>query len=412
MSTESTSTQPRTGAASPSWTDPKRYLWLLAASIPGMVPLAWMLVAVSGSGVWWWIGPVLTFAVMPALDHLVGTDERNPPDAAYVDLDRDRWYRWATYAYLPGQYLSLVFSCWLLSGGGWVQMSWADKAGLMTTIGIVGAIAINAAHELGHKRSRLEKRLAKIALAQTTYGHFYVEHNHGHHLRVATPQDPATARLGQSLYQFIPWSVLGGVRSAWQFEVLRLKRLGRPIWLADNNILNAWALSIVLYAVLIVWFGATVLPWLCGQAAIGGCLLETINYIEHYGLSRQRRADGGYEPVAPRHSWNSNTLVANVFLFHLQRHSDHHANPQRRYQTLRTTDAAPELPGGYGTMLVIALIPPLWHRIMDPRVIAHHGGRIESVAQKRTTAPSRTRYCASRRFSHCPFRLAKVGRPT
>lgn len=348
--------------------------------VPGLVPLAWILVKFTGSGAWWWIGPVVTFGVVPALDHVVGSDDRNPPDSAYVDLDRDPWYRWATYAYLPGQYLSLVLACWLWAGGGWVLMSVDDKAGLMSTTGIIGAIGINAAHELGHKRRGAERRLSKMALAQTAYGHFYVEHNHGHHVRVATPHDPASSLLGESVYRFIPRSVIGGLRSAWHLESGRLKRRGLSTWSAQNNILGAWGLTLVLFGALAVWFRPVIVPWLLGQAAIGVCLLEAVNYLEHYGLRRQKRPDGTYERVTAHHSWNSNTLVANVFLFHLQRHSDHHAHPQRRYQTLRTTDEAPQLPGGYGTMLLLAFVPPVWRRVMDPRVSAHYGGQIHLAA--------------------------------
>lgn len=144
--------------------------------------------------------------------------------------------------------------------------------------------------------------------------------------------------------------------------------------------LNAWLMSLTLFCGLAVWFGPAVLPMLFGQAFVGICLLEAVNYLEHYGLRRERLPSGRYEPVSARHSWNSNTLVANVFLYHLQRHSDHHTNPQRRYQTLRSLDEAPQLPSGYGTMLVLALVPPLWRKIMDPRVTEHYSGRVAAAA--------------------------------
>lgn len=146
-------------------------------------------------------------------------------------------------------------------------------------------------------------------------------------------------------------------------------------------------MTLVLFTGLVVGFGVEVLPWLIGQAVIGIFLLETINYLEHYGLRRQQRPDGSYEKVRPSHSWNSNSVISNVFLFHLQRHSDHHANPQRRYQALCHADEAPQLPAGYATMVVVALIPPLWRRLMDPRVLAHYGGDISLAA----THPRKTR---------------------
>lgn len=364
----------------PMWRAVKRYLWLLGAIVPGMVGLAWLMVQVTGAAVFWWVGPLLAFVVIPVLDQLIGADETGVPGGTIEDLENDNFYRWVNYLYLPNQYLSLIFACWLWSGGGWLTMSTVDKIGLMLTVGIVGGIAINAAHELGHRRASAEKRLSKIALAQTGYGHFFVEHNRGHHLRVATVEDPASARLGESVYHFIPRSVLGGLRSAWHLEGNRLAQAGRSRFSLRNDILNAWLLTAAIFTGLVVWFGPVIIPWLLGQAIIGVCLLETVNYLEHYGLRRQRLADGRYERVGQRHSWNSDTLIANVFLYHLQRHSDHHAHPQKRYQTLQHSDQAPQLPTGYGSMLVLAWCPPVWRRVMDPRVLAHYGGNIGLAA--------------------------------
>lgn len=364
----------------PTWRPVKRYLWMLGAIVPGMVGLAWLLVQLTGQQVFWWVGPMLAFVVIPVLDQLIGADDTSASGDIAEDLENDPFYRWVNYLYLPNQYLSLIFACWLFSGGGWLTMSTVDKIGLMVTVGIVGGIAINAAHELGHRRASAEKRLSKIALAQTGYGHFFVEHNRGHHLRVATHEDPASARLDESVYHFIPRSVLGGLRSAWHLESVRLAQAGRSRWSLRNDILNAWLLSAAIFAGLVAWFGAVIIPWLIGQAIIGVCLLETVNYLEHYGLRRQRLADGSYERVGQRHSWNSDTLIANVFLYHLQRHSDHHANPQKRYQTLQHSDQAPQLPTGYGSMLVLAWCPPLWRRVMNPRVLAHYGGDIRLAA--------------------------------
>jgi alkane 1-monooxygenase len=362
------------------WRDPKRYLWLFGAVVPALVFETWLAVLATGSNLLWWCGPLIAFVIVPVLDHLVGADADNPPDRALGRLESDRFYRWVTYLFLPGQYLSLVFACWLWAGGGWVTMTPADKVGLMTTVGIIGGVAISAAHELGHRRARLERRLSKLALAQTCYGHFFVEHNRGHHARVATPADPASSRLGESLYRFIPRSTLGGVRSAWALERTRFARMGQSHWNFRNDVLNAWLLSAVLFAVMALWFGATVLPWLVGQAIIGFGMLETVNYLEHYGLRRQQLPDGRYERVRAAHSWNSNTVIANVFLFHLQRHSDHHAHPIRRYQSLRHSDEAPQLPTGYATMMLLALVPPLWRKVMDWRVLDHYGGDVTLAA--------------------------------
>jgi alkane 1-monooxygenase len=261
-------------------------------------------------------------------------------------------------------------------------MSLVDKLGLMATVGLIGGFAINAAHELGHKRIQAERRLSKVALAQTCYGHFFVEHNRGHHVRVATAEDPASARFGESLYAFILRSVIGSLRSACRLEAKRLTGRDQSFWTLRNDVLNAWLISVALFTVLCVWFGIVVLPWLVGQAIIGFCLLETVNYLEHYGLRRQKLLSGRYERVGPRHSWNSDSVVANIFLFHLQRHADHHTNPLRRYQALRHVDEAPQLPSGYSAMLTLALFPPLWRRVMDPRVLDFYGGDIRLAALK------------------------------
>ncbi|MGB1225600.1 MAG: alkane 1-monooxygenase [Mycobacterium sp.] len=373
------------------WRDRKRYLWLLGLVVPTLVPLSWAAVAVTGWGLFWWSGPVLILLVLPALDLVIGSDAENPPESALSELEQDRYYRCAIYLYLPAQYVSLVLACWFWSGGGGVVLSELDKVGLMLTVGGIAGVAINAAHEMGHQRAQSERWLSKVALAQAGYGQFYVEHNRGHHARVATAEDPASARLGENVYFFHFRSIFGSLRSAWRLERRCLARRGKRTWTLQNDILNAWLMSLALFAALVLGFGLQVLPWLIGQALIGIFLMETINYLEHYGLRRRKRADGRYEQVRPSHSWNSNSAISNVFLFHLQRHSDHHANPQRRYQALCHADEAPQLPAGYATMVVVALVPPLWRRVMDRRVLAHYGGDIGLAALRPRKARQLTR---------------------
>ncbi|MFE0700381.1 alkane 1-monooxygenase [Streptomyces sp. NPDC058872] len=356
-----------------AWRDPKRHLWLLGLLIPAFPFLSWGLATATGLGVFWWTGPLVLYAVFPVVDHLIGKDAANPPDSAIARLEQDRYYRWCTFLYLPLQYAGLVLGCWLITRG---DLSAVDRIGLTLTLGGVAGIAINTAHELGHKTEALERRLSRIALAQTWYGHFYVEHNHGHHVRVATPEDPASARLGEGFWRFLPRTVLGGLTSAWRLEARRLRRRGRSVWSPHNTVLNSWALSLVLFTALALAFGPGVLPYLTAQAVFGFCLLEVINYTEHYGLKRELAPSGRYERCAPRHSWNSDNVASNVFLYHLQRHSDHHAHPTRRYQSLRHFDEAPEMPTGYAGMIVLAYVPPLWRRVMDPRVLAHYDGDV------------------------------------
>jgi alkane 1-monooxygenase len=357
-----------------SWRDPKRYLWLLGLVVPTLPFLAWGLVELTGLGVFWFYGPVLVFGIFPLLDLAVGLDARNPPESVIKALEHDRYYRWCTYAYIPVQYAGLIFACWEWSYG---DLSVIESIGLALTVAMVSGIAINTAHELGHKRASLERWLSKVALAQSGYGHFFIEHNRGHHVRVATPEDPASSRLGESFYRFWPRTVAGSLRSAWELERVRLGRLQSSMWTPRNDILSAWAMTLVLFGALVAVFGVVVLPYLVIQAVLGFSLLEVVNYLEHYGLLRQRREDGRYERTQPEHSWNSNNTASNVLLYHLQRHSDHHANPVRRYQALRHVEQAPQLPTGYAGMILVAAFPPLWRRIMDHRVLEHYEGDLE-----------------------------------
>jgi alkane 1-monooxygenase len=367
---------PAGGQSSPqvTWRDPKRYAWLLGLVVPTLPFLAWALVHITGLAIFWFYGPFLVFVIFPLLDLAIGMDARNPPEEVIKWLEQDRYYRWCTYAYLPVQYGGLIFACWLWSHG---NLTVLDSIGLALTTAMVSGIAINTAHELGHKRASLERWLSRVALAQSGYGHFFIEHNRGHHVKVATPEDPASARLGESFYRFLPRTVLGSLRSAWELESVRLRRLGSSPWSYRNDILGAWAMTVVLYAALIAAFGIVVLPYLLIQSVLGFCLLEVVNYLEHYGLLRQKRDDGRYERTRPEHSWNSNNTASNVLLYHLQRHSDHHANPIRRYQALRHVDDAPQLPTGYAGMIVLAVVPPIWRRVMDHRVLTHYNGQIE-----------------------------------
>jgi len=328
------------------------------------------LVALTGLGVFWWWGAIFAFIIMPILDITIGRDTSNPPEEAAATLDQDTYYRWCTYLFIPLQYIALVFACYLWVGSA---LSVSDKIGLAATMGVVAGVAINAAHELGHKRDQLERRLSKIALAQTAYGHFYVEHNRGHHVRVATPDDPASSRFGESFWAYWPRTVVGSAASAWGMESRRFAKRGTTKWSWRNDVLTAWSLTVVLWLALILVFGVAVLPYLVIQALIGITLLEAVNYLEHYGLLRQARGDR-FVRVTPEHSWNSNNTVSNLMLYHLQRHSDHHANPARRYQSLRHMDEAPQLPSGYAAMIVLATVPWAWRKVMDPKLVAHYDG--------------------------------------
>jgi alkane 1-monooxygenase len=359
-----------------AWRDSKRSLWLIGLVVPSLVFLALALRALTGWGGFVWIGPAVILLIVPAIDLVAGLDASNPPDDVIEALEKDRYYRWITFAFLPIQHAGFVVAMWLVATAHWPL---ADRIGLAATVGCVGGIGINTAHELGHKRESHERWLSKIALAQSFYGHFYIEHNRGHHVRVATPEDPASSRLGESFYRFWPRTVIGSLRSAWRLERRRFARRHTHPFHLGNDVLNAWLMSAVLWVGLVAWLGVGVLPYLVLQAVIGFSLLEVVNYMEHYGMLRQKVGVGEhqrYERVMPDHSWNSNNIATNVLLYHLQRHSDHHANPTRRYQTLRDYAESPVLPTGYAGMIVLALIPPLFRRAMDHRVVAHFDGDI------------------------------------
>ncbi len=356
-----------------TWKDGKRLLWVLGALIPALPFIGYGLVETTGIGLFWWFTPVVVYGLLPVLDYFVGEDSHNPPESLVASLESDRYYRWLTYLYIPIQYSVFIWGAYVFATG---NLQWWEMLGLALSVGLVGGGGINTAHELGHKKEGLERWLARITLAQVFYGHFYVEHNKGHHKNVATPEDPASSRLGESLYEFLPRTVIGSVRSAWNIEKKRLGRLGKRVWSIENENLQAWAMSVVLWGALLAAFGPIMIPFLVIQAVYGFSLLEIVNYLEHYGLLRQKEASGRYERCRPEHSWNSNHIVTNLLLYHLQRHSDHHANPTRRYQALRHFENSPQLPSGYFGMVMLALFPPLWRKVMDPKVLAHYNGDI------------------------------------
>jgi alkane 1-monooxygenase len=367
------------------WSDHKRYLWLIGLVVPALFFIAyggWTAASSAPwSGAFFYIGPVVVLVVIPLLDLIVGLDKDNPPDDVIEALENDKYYRWITYLFLPLQYLAFVMAMYMIVEGdpffGGGDLALWEKVGLAISIGMIGGIGINTAHELGHKKESHERWLSKIALAQVFYGHFYIEHNRGHHVRVATPEDPASSRMGENFYAFWPRTVIGSLKSAWHVEKKRYARKQQHPFRIGNDVLNAWLMSVVLWGALVAWLGVGILPYLVLQAVVGFSLLEVVNFMEHYGMLRQKVGFGErqrYERVDPTHSWNSNNIATNVLLYHLQRHSDHHANPTRRYQALRDFEESPVLPTGYAGMIVLSLIPPLYRKVKDKRVVAHYKG--------------------------------------
>ncbi len=307
-----------------------------------------------------WLPLVTTFIAIPLLDALVGRPRLQPTSVALSPS----WARWLPRAQVP---LQLVL---LLQATRFVPtLDGVDIVIFALAVGTVtGGIGITVAHELGHRRSTFDRMLSRLLLVTVGYGHFYVEHNRGHHARVATADDPASAPRGMSLYRFIGRSLFGSFRHAWRLEALRLGRSGRSAWHLAN-----WVLTGSLLSVCLLLFAAAALDpaaalFLAAQAIWAVVLLETVNYIEHYGLRRRLLSTGRPEPVTPQHSWNADFVVSNWLLFNLQLHSDHHAHVERPFEALRSMPQAPQLPAGYPTMVLAALVPPLWFALMDRRV--------------------------------------------
>lgn len=365
-------------AADANWKDPKRYLWLLSPALPviGLAALSAYAIAPKKLRFLAWTGPALVHGIIPALDRMIGDDKSNPPAAAIENLENDKYYNWIVKAFIPTQYAATLLGAWV---AGRKDIPVSDYIGLTLSVGVINGIAINTGHELSHKHGKLDRLLSMVALAPTGYTHFAVEHPFGHHKRVATPEDPASSRLGESFWKFLPRTVIGGFKSAVKIEKDRLARKGKGFWTTENELLQGWAMSAAFFGAAALVGGRRSIPFLAGQAVYGASLLEVINYIEHYGLLRQKDANGKYERTQPGHSWNSNEIVTNLFLYQLQRHSDHHANPTRSFQALRHFDDAPQLPGGYASMLLPAYIPSWWYKVMDERVIKHYKGDLEKI---------------------------------
>lgn len=359
--------------------DKKRYLWAISPALPviGMGILAGYQFAPRPLKKAFSLGgPILLHVIIPAIDALIGHDQNNPTAEDVKLLEQDPYYARLVKTFIPLQYAANIYACYLV---GRQQTSLLDKVLLGISMGAINGIAVNTAHELSHKLNRIDHILSHLALVPTGYNHFRIEHPYGHHKRAATPEDPASSRMGESFYEFLPRTVIGSFKSAIEIESNRLKRKGKTFWSVDNELLQGWGMSATFHASMIKMFGAGITPYLLTQSLYGISLFEIINYIEHYGLLRQKDENGKYERTMPEHSWNNNNIVTNLFLYQLQRHSDHHAYPTRPFQALRHFDEAPELPSGYASMLLPAMIPPLWFKMMDKRVFQHYDGDLNKA---------------------------------
>jgi alkane 1-monooxygenase len=230
---------------------------------------------------------------------------------------------------------------------------------------LCGIFGINVAHELGHRVNKMEQTFAKLLLLTSLYMHFFIEHNKGHHKHVATASDPSTAKYNQSLYAFWPQTLIGTYKSAWKIANEELTKKGSYWFSLQNEMLLFQLIQAALVIIILFFFGWTITLLFIVAALIGGLLLESVNYIEHYGLTRNETGDHQFERVQPHHSWNSNHIIGRLMLFELSRHSDHHYLASRKYQILRSYDNAPQMPTGYPGMILLSLVPPLWFKVMN-----------------------------------------------
>ena len=359
--------------------DKKRAWWMLSPALPmiGMGIMAgYHLGPKSTRKLFALGGPIVLHLIIPTLDAIIGEDPTNPSNDEIQLLEQDPYYDRITKLFFPSQMLANIYAAYVVSRK---ETSYLDSILIGISMGAINGIAVTTAHELCHRSKKSDHYLSHMTLMPIFYNHFRIEHPYGHHKRAATPEDPASAQMGESFYQFWPRTVFGSLKSAIEIEKRRLKRRGLSFLSKDNELFQGWAMSTAFHASLIKAFGKKIVPYLITQGFYGISLFELINYIEHYGLMREKKADGSYARTMPEHSWNNNHILTNLFLYQLQRHSDHHAYPTRPFQALRHFDEAPELPNGYATMLLPALIPSLWFKMIDKRVFEHYQGDLSKA---------------------------------
>ena len=319
-------------------------------------------------GYWSFFTPFYAFVIIPILEMLLPQDSSNINQDEREAKKNKVLFDWLLYLNVPIVYGLLIYALWLVSTQ---SVSTIEIIGLTFSLGIVlGTNGINVAHELGHRLKTKERYLGKLLLLPSLYMHFFIEHNFGHHLHAATPEDPATAKYNQTVYSFWITSVIRQYISAWKLQSKLLKQSGTHVFSPKNDMF--WYLIIqTLYLVLVLFiFGPTGLLFALSAAIVGFLLLETVNYIEHYGLLRKKLPSGRYDRVKEVHSWNSNHVVGRIVLYELTRHSDHHYKSSKKYQLLDYHDISPQMPYGYPTSMVLSFLPPLWFKIMNPRIPA------------------------------------------
>ncbi|MCF7559574.1 alkane 1-monooxygenase [Sabulilitoribacter multivorans] len=310
--------------------------------------------------------PLYGFVVIPILELIFPIDNRNISEAESNSLKNKKLFDWLLYLNIPIVYGLLIFALITVTT---TSLKTYEFIGLIISMGIVlGVNGINVAHELGHRQNTNERYLGKMLLLPALYMHFYIEHNYGHHLHAATKEDPATAKYNQSVYSFWVTSVFRQYLSAWKIQKNLLIKNNLSAISFKNDMLWYAFLQIFYLTIVTALFGSTGFLFALFSAIFGFILLETVNYIEHYGLLRLKTKSGRYERVQEIHSWNSNHVIGRIVLYELTRHSDHHYKTSKKYQILDCHDESPQMPYGYPTSMVLSLLPPLWFKIMNKRI--------------------------------------------
>lgn len=313
-----------------------------------------------------WFPLILAWIVIPLLELFIKSDPGNMSSAEEELIKSDKFYDIILYLVVPLQFTALYF---FLENINDPLLQWYDIVGRIWVMGLLcGVFGINVGHELGHRVNIFEQFLAKTLLLTSLYMHFFIEHNKGHHKRVATPEDPSSARYGEWIFAFYFRSVIFSYLSAWNIANSDAKKKGKPVLSLHNEMIQFHLIEIAFLAVIFIVFGWLATIYFLVAAVIGFLLLETVNYIEHYGLQRQPTGEGRYERAMPSHSWNSDHVIGRLFLFELSRHSDHHYLASRKYQVLRHHDDSPQMPTGYPGMMLLSLVPPLWFWVMNKRI--------------------------------------------
>lgn len=336
-----------------------KYLWAFSIPVVGVF-------GIYLGGYWSFSAFVFAFVLVPVMELIL---PQNPDNYSQIESQnrlQNHFYDLLLCLNLPLVYAILGFCFYKIEQQ---QQGLVETFGTTLSLGIIlGANGINVAHELGHRASLVERIIGKLLLIPSHYTHFFIEHNHGHHLNVATPNDPSTAKINQSLYAFWWQTVCGTYKEAWKIQI-KLNKTNKTAWYSTKNDMMWFTLIQVLYP-FIIWiaFGSKASIIAVFAGIVGFLLLETINYIEHYGLQRSILPSGRYERVSEKHSWNSNHILGRIILYELTRHSDHHFKSQKKYQVLEHHHSSPQLPFGYPASMVLAFFPPLWFVLMNKLV--------------------------------------------